>query len=177
MRKWIAAAGLDGQMGISFGEYNFGGEEDVSGGVAECELFGVFAREGVDHAYYWLCPAKNSSTYFAWKMFRNPDGKHTAWGDTVLPTTVDAKDDVSVHAARDSASGRVSLVLVNKRALKPARVTIHLGKAVAAQSAPVWEYGIADTACIGQLPALPVSGDTITVDLPAMTVRRLDLTP
>jgi photosystem II stability/assembly factor-like uncharacterized protein len=177
MKKWITMAGLGGQMGISLGEYNFGGEEDASGGVAECELMGIFAREGVDHAYYWLCPAKNSSTFFAWKMYRNPDGKHTAWGDVDLPTTVDHQDDVSVHAARDSASGRVSLILVNKRALKSARVTVKLSKTVAAQSATVWEYGISDTTCIGALPALPITGDTITIDLPAMTVRRLDFKP
>ena len=110
-------------------------------------------------------------------MFRNPDGKHTAWGDLVLPTTVDAKDDVSVHAARDSASGRISLMLVNKRATKPAKVTIHLSKAVSAQSATVWEYGVADSGCIGALPPLPLTGDTLTVELPAMTVRRIDFMP
>lgn len=177
MRTWIAAAGLEGQMGISFGEYNFGGEEDISGGVAQSELFGVFAREGVDLAFYWLQPAMNSSTYFAWKMYRNPDGKHTQWGDRYLPSTVSMPNDVSLHASRDAASGRLSLIVINKRAAKGAHVTIKLSGKIPEQEVTPWEYGAADQYCIGLLPARKVGGDQLTIELPPLSVQRIDLTP
>ncbi|MDQ2732232.1 MAG: glycoside hydrolase family 44 protein, partial [Armatimonadota bacterium] len=127
-------------MKTAIGEYNFGGEGDVSGGVAEAELLGVFAREGLDHAYYWFFPAPNSSLYFAFKLYRNPDGQHTVFGDHYLPTTVSAPDDVSVHAAKDSKTGRLTFVLVNKRAAKMARVTLNLTAPVPAQEVTPFEY-------------------------------------
>ena len=88
MKKWIDECnpGLE----LSLGEYNFGGERDASGGVAQAELLGIFAREGVAHAYFWFFPEVNSSPYFAFKMFRNPDGRHTAFGDHYLPSRVSA---------------------------------------------------------------------------------------
>ena len=138
----------------------------------------MFAREGVDMAYYWLQPAMNSSTYFAWKMYRNPDGKHTVWGDHYLTSSVSAPDDVSVHASRDSATGRLSLILVNKRATKGARVTLSLGTTnIPEQAVAPWEYSGTDQFCIGQLPSRTVSGNHLTIDLAPLSVQRLDLLP
>ncbi|KPK63332.1 MAG: hypothetical protein AMK73_05225 [Planctomycetes bacterium SM23_32] len=175
MKEWIADCnpGLE----LALGEYNFGGDRDVSGGVAQAELLGVFAREGLDYAFYWFFPAMNSPQYFAFKMFRNPDGRHTAFGDVYLPSEVSAPSDVSVHAARDSATGRLTFVLVNKRAAKPARVTLKLSRPVPAQDVTVYEYSAADKACIGKLPPRQVQGENLTVDLPAMSVLRFDLAP
>jgi photosystem II stability/assembly factor-like uncharacterized protein len=175
MKEWIAEC--DPGLQLSLGEYNFGGDRDVSGGVAQAELLGVFAREGLDYAFYWFFPAVNGPQYFAYKMFRNPDGLHTAFGDAYLPGTVSAPDDVSVHAARDSATGRLTFVLVNKRAAKPARVALKLSKTVPAQELTAFQYSAADAGAIGRLPSRKVSGDALTVDLPAMSVLRFDLAP
>jgi len=65
---------------LALGEYNWGGEKDVSGGIAEAELLGIFAREGLDRAYLWFSPAPNGPLWFAFKMYRNPDGKFSAFG-------------------------------------------------------------------------------------------------
>jgi len=173
MKEWIAECNPG--MQTSIGEYSFGGEKDVSGGVAQAELLGVFAREGLDFAFLWLFPYPNSPHYFAFKMYRNPDGKHTAFADRLLPGKVDKPDDVSVHAAKDSKSGRITFVLVNKRATKDARVTLKLNKPVPPQDVVVYEYSPADRFAIGQRPPMKVGGDSVTVDLPAMSVLRFDL--
>jgi hypothetical protein len=175
MKEWVAECNPG--MQTSLGEYNFGGEQDASGGVAQAELFGVFARERVDFAFLWLFPAPNTGHWFAFHLFRNPDGHHTAFGDRYLPAKVSSPDDVSVHAARDGKSGRLTLVLVNKRAAKGARVTIELAAPVPAQDVTPYEYGAVDRTAIGQLPARKVSGRVIDVDLPAMSVLRFDVKP
>jgi len=175
MKKLIADndPGLD----LCLGEYCFSGEGDVSGGVTQAELLGIFAREGVAQAYYWFFPPVNSSTYFAFKMFRNPDGKHTAFGDTYLPSTVSAPDDISVHAAKDSATGRLTFVLVNKRAAKAAKVTIKLSASVKSQDVVFYQYSGQDRLAIGQLPTQKVAGNSVAVDLPPLSVLRFDLAP
>ncbi len=175
MREWIAQCNPG--MHLSLGEYNFGGEDDVAGGIAQAELLGIYARERVDFAFYWFAPAMNAPTYFAYKMFRNPDGRHTAVGDRCLPSSVDRADDVSVHASKDAASGRIAVVMVNKRGATGAKVALKLSSAVPAQEPAFYEYGPADPGCIGLLPKRTVSGDTIAIELPAMTALRFDLMP
>lgn len=175
MKEWIAECcpGLQ----TALGEYSFGGEKDVSGGVAQVELLGVFAREGLDHAYYWFFPPANSPPYFAFKLLRNPDGKFTAVGDRYLPTRLSAPEDVSVHAYRDRHSGRVSFVLVNKRARQDSRVTLQFSRPVREQEVISYEYSGRDRFAIGRLPPRRGGGRSLAVDLPAMSAVRLDLIP
>jgi hypothetical protein len=175
MKSWVAECNPG--MDVALGEYNFGGDSDVSGGVAQAELLGIFGREGLDYAFYWFFPPMNSSPYFAYKMFRNPDGEHTAFGDRYLPSTVGSPEDVSVHAARDSKTGRLTFVLVNKRAAKGARIALRLSKPVPRQPLVIYEYSAADKNSIGGWPEGTAEGDMIRVSLPAMSVLRFDLKP
>jgi len=175
LKEWIAECNPG--MLTSIGEYSMDGGDNISGGVAEAELLGIFAREGLDMAFLWGEPTPNSSIHFGFAMLRNPDGKFTSFGDRYLPAKVDAPTDVSVHTARDSASGRISFVLVNKRGAKDARVTLKLNKPIPEQKAVFYEYSAADRRAIGQLPAHKVGGDRIAIDLPAMSVLRFDVVP
>jgi len=175
MKDWIAECNPG--MLASIGEYNFGGDDDVSGATAQAEVLGIFAREGLDFGFLWMFPQANSPQYFAFKMFRNPDGQHTAFGDRYLPSKCSAPDDVSVHAAKDAKTGRLSFVLVNKRASRSAQVTLNLGASVPAQDVVIYEFSSADRFCIGQLPARKVQGDKVTVSLPPLAVLRFDVKP
>lgn len=110
-------------------------------------------------------------------MIKKTDGKRTACGDRCLPSTVDHPDDVSVHASKDAATGRIAIVMINKRGAIGAKVSLKLATAVPEQEPAFYEYGPADPGCIGQLPTRKISGDTIAIDLPAMTALRFDLLP
>ena len=59
-------------MDLSLGEYNFGGADNVSGGLAQADLFGIFARERLDLAFFWHTPEGTQTS--AWQLFRNYDG-------------------------------------------------------------------------------------------------------
>jgi len=161
----------------AIGEYNFGGDDDISGGIAQAEILGIFAREKLDFGFYWMSPAPNSPSYFAFRMFRNPDAKGTAFGDRYLPAQVSAPADVSVHAARDSKSGLLTLVLINKRAAKDAHLTLKLNRKLPEQEVTVFEYSNADRFAIGQQPPRKIAGDTLSIDLPAFSVLRFDVKP
>ena len=112
---------------------------------------------------YGNTAAPNSPSYFAFKMFRNPDGQNTAFGDRYLPIKASAPADVSVHAARDSKTGRLTFVLINKRVAKDARVTLKLSKRVPEQEVVFYEYSGADRFAIGQLPPRKLVGDALDV--------------
>ena len=173
MRDWVAESNPG--MKLAIGEYDFKGQDDASGGVAQAELLGVFARERLDFGFYWFAPNKDTPIYFGFRMFRNPDGKHTAFGDSYLPAVVSAPDDVSVHAAKDSKTGMLTLILINKRGKQPAKVALKFKNALPEQSVPVYEYSDSDAKGIKVLPEVAVKGEQLEIELSPMSVKRIDL--
>ena len=119
LRRWVQQAAPGLKIGIT--EYNWGGENDMSGALALADVLGIFGREGLDLACYWTYPPEGSPAALAYAMYRNVDGAGACFGDRVLDVTclgsVEAAAVVSVYAARDSASRTVTLVVVNRSAL------------------------------------------------------------
>jgi hypothetical protein len=173
MREWIGECYPGTKTAI--GEYDFKGQQDASGGVTQAELLGIFAREQLDFAFYWFAPEKDTPIYFGFRMFRNPDGKHSTFGETYLPTTCSAPDDISIHAARDSAGKKLTLILINKRGSKSAKLTLNFKTALPEQETVSYEYSDADAKQIKTLPPVKVSGNTIEMELAPISVRRMDV--
>ncbi|HTO99005.1 MAG TPA: glycoside hydrolase family 44 protein, partial [Myxococcales bacterium] len=73
LKRWIAEYAPG--MSLSIGEYNFGAETHMSGGLALAEALGRFGEQGLDSAYYWTVPPKGSPAFWAFRAFRNYDGK------------------------------------------------------------------------------------------------------
>jgi len=111
LRQWIAA-GYPG-TGLAITEYNFGGEKDASGAVAQAEVLGIFGREGVDLATYWTHPAVDSPVGAAFRIYRNFDGKGGSFGDRSLPAMSDAPN-VRAFSSRHSDGGEIDTVVVNE---------------------------------------------------------------
>lgn len=122
LRRWIDenAPGL----GISIGEWNFGAENHVSGGLAVAEALGRFAQENVEWAFYWTAPPKDSPAAWAFRAYRNYDGKGSTFGDSWLASR--APDDVSLFASRDSKDGKLVLVVINRNPKQAKTVPLQL---------------------------------------------------
>ncbi len=116
--KEIIARTYPGRQ-ISIGEWNFGAEGHISGGLATAEALGRFAEYGIRSAYFWTTPKKGTPTYWAFRAYRNFDGKGAGFQERFVPAT--APKDVSVFASRDAQGKRVVavvLVLSNTHAAK-----------------------------------------------------------
>jgi hypothetical protein len=176
MRRWMKEVGWDAPIAI--GEYDYAGPEggeEISGAVAQAESFAAFARTEIAYAMYWADPRKHGPVYFAFKMYRNPDGKRTAVGDRFILAEVSDYDSVSVYAFKDAKKGVASFIILNKRAKKGARVALDLGAPVPAQKAPRYEYSKANQKAIGELPPLDVSGQNVKVEIAPMSILRVDV--
>jgi hypothetical protein len=108
IRTWIAenAPGL----GISIGEYNFGAEGHMSGGLAVAEALGRFGALGVASAYYWDVPERYSAAFWAFRAYRNFDGA----GGRFLDESIAADSSnpaTSIFASRNGE--HMVLVLLN----------------------------------------------------------------
>ena len=116
LKNWVTEYYPGLKIGIT--EYNWGGEEDMSGAIALADILGIFGREGLDLACYWTYPPKGKPAYWAYAMYRNVDGSGKKFGDRIL--RVDGKDNmspdgnISLYAALDEPAKVVSVIVVNK---------------------------------------------------------------
>ncbi|MCU0696071.1 MAG: glycoside hydrolase family 44 protein [Myxococcaceae bacterium] len=109
MQEWVAAnyPGLK----LSIGEYNFGAEGHISGGLALAEALGRFGQHGLYSAFYWTYPPDKSPAFWAFRAFRNFDGQGARFEEVSLPT--EAPRELSLFAARSTDKRRMTLVLLN----------------------------------------------------------------
>jgi hypothetical protein len=99
-------------------EYNYGGGQHISGGIAQADVLGIFGREGVFAANEWPLAGDESYIEAAFEMYRNFDGANGRFGDTSVRANTDDIAGTSVYASLDSADAtRMVLVVLNKTAL------------------------------------------------------------
>jgi hypothetical protein len=97
-------------MELCLGEYNFGGSDNVTGGLAQADVFGILAREKVDLAFIWSTP--QGTQELAWQLFRNYDGAGGRFGEQ-FNSSANSGNDISVYAAKRK-DGATTIVVINK---------------------------------------------------------------
>lgn len=166
------AAGRPG-LGISIGEYNFGAEEHLSGGLAVAEALGRFGSLGVDAAFYWTYPPHGSAAYWAFRAFRNYDGRGSHFLDISLPAR-SAAPALSVFAARDPATRALTVVLLNLDPREARDAQIRLSRCGTAQPGRSFQYaGGAEGLSPEALPA--ADGQPALRRLPAWSITVLEV--
>ena len=110
MREWIDK-NYPGR-GISIGEWNFGGEQHMSGAIATAEALGRFAEHGVTSAYYWTFPPESSPVIQAFLAYRNFDGNGGRFLDYYVPSAVTG-GGASMFVSRDADGKRAVAVAIN----------------------------------------------------------------
>jgi hypothetical protein len=166
------AAGRPG-LGISIGEYNFGAEEHVSGGLAVAEALGRFGELGVDAAFYWTYPPRGSAAYWAFRAFRNYDGRGSRFLDISLPVR-SAAPALSAFAARDEAKRTLTVVLLNLDPLEERDAQLRLLRCGAAQPGQAFAYA-GGAEGLSAEPLAAVGGQPAARRLPAWSITVLEV--
>jgi hypothetical protein len=166
LRAWVNANDPGTATGIT--EYNWGAESHINGATTQADVLGIFAREGLDLAARWTTPASSTPTYKAIKMYRNYDGHKSSFGDTSVAATVPNPDALSAFAARRSADGALTVMVINKSLSGSTSAAVTLANFQSGGAANVWQLTSANT--ITQLPDVALAGATITATLPPQSV-------
>ncbi|MBX7113926.1 MAG: glycosyl hydrolase [Myxococcaceae bacterium] len=111
MKKWIIE-NYPG-LGTSIGEWNFGAENHMSGGLATAEALGRFGEQNLTSAFYWAYPPNQSPAFYAFHAFRNYDGKGGHFQDWSLKTNVPKEAPVSLFASSSEDGKKVVAVVLN----------------------------------------------------------------
>ena len=171
---------------LAITEYNHGAENHISGAVAQADTLGVFGREGVYAGAFWPLSGTHPWSFAAWRAYRNYDGAGHHFGDTSVAAVTSDLDHVSSYASVDASSAaRLVLVLVHRPTLtsagaldlKARTVTVQWKHSTALATARAWQLASGASPVWQAVTAPRVSGSSLTITLPALSVTTIELTP
>jgi hypothetical protein len=165
-------------MKIAITEYNNGGGQHIAGTIAEADNLGIFGSLGIFAGSFWPLNSNDSYILAGFRAFRGFDGSTASFGDTSLQSTSTSVKDVVVYASSDSTTpGRYVFVAINRST--SAKVTAISG---APLSGTAHLYQMTASSAQGQSTVQPVSagqmavsGSTLTLTLPALSVTTIDI--
>lgn len=157
-KAWIQAACPAIKLAIT--EYKWGPDNGPSAALAQAEVLGIFAREGVDMAQRWTAPSDGSRSEVAFKLYRNFDGAGAKIsGDSVRAISSDVQ---TLNAfAFESAAQPLYLVLVNNDTL-PRPISLSLN---AARSGAVRVKQYDGIGALTSLSDLTIAGNTLNAGI------------
>ena len=162
---------------LSISEYNYGAGGDISGGLAQADVLGVFGQQGLFAAALWELDSDSSYLFAAFRMYRDYDGRGGAFGDTAISAQSSDVATATVYASIQAASpSQVILVAINK--------TTSAQTAAIALTHPV-PLTTADVYTLTAAGAAPATGPALAADganhftyaMPARSVSTLVLHP
>jgi hypothetical protein len=172
MRAWIDE-NYPGRA-LSIGEWNFGGEKDMSGALAIDEALGRFAQFGVTSAYYWMAPPADSPGMWAFRVFRNYDGKGAHFLEWFTPATVDHPDRQSAFASRDETGKHLVAIVLNFARHDAVAANVDVSNCGKVTGLQTYTYDGGAGGIVGG-PASGPTGTSIAQTLPAYSITVLDV--
>jgi fibronectin type 3 domain-containing protein len=165
-------------MKIAITEYENGGGGHIAGTIAQADNLGIFGTLGLFAANFWPPNGTYTYTLAGYRAYRGFDGGSAVFGDTSLAATSSNVANVIVYASEDSTTpGRMVFVAINRSTAAQATA---INGATLSGTAHLYQM-MASTAA-GQSTVAPVaagtmavSGTSMTVTLPALSVTTIDV--
>lgn len=170
MKEWIAAELPGAKLAIT--EYSWGNDAGLSSALAQAEVLGIFAREGVDVATRWVAPAAGSLVEDAFRLWLDYDGAGARVAGTSVRAASTAPDAVSGYAV-EAPGGVLRVVLVN-RDTSPRPVTVTLA---GGGTRNVRVFGFDGATRLASLGGAIFGGGQLAIELPARSARLLEAAP
>jgi hypothetical protein len=176
LKRWIAE-NYPGR-GISIGEYNFGATGHMSGGLAQAEALGRFAEGNITSAFLFTYPPNRSPTFWAFRAYRNFDGKGGRFQDNFVPTKFEKAEDkegLSLFASRSDDGQRVVAVALNLEPDAARNAQVEFKGCGRVTGARVLGYS-GEPSGFSERKSFSQSGGTLQVTLAPWSISVLDLT-
>lgn len=123
-------------------------------------------------AFYWTYPPDRSPAFWAFRAYRDFDGKGGRFLDRSIPTTM--ADGVSLFASRDEAGSHVVAVLLSYREGRAIRPRVTLTGCRAASSPAAFSYAGGPDG-LASIPITASGGAVALAALPPWSITVLDL--
>ncbi|TKH45533.1 hypothetical protein C1I60_03455 [Paenibacillus terrae] len=163
---------------LALTEYSYGGENDISGGIAMTDVLGILGKNDVYMANYWrLKDGANNYVSAAYKLYRNYDGKSSTFGDISVNAQTSDVVNSSVHASVTDASYKeLHLVVINKSMDSAFDAQFDLSGETTYGSGKVWGFDNNSSEIKEAAPITQISGNRFTYTVPPLTAYHIVLT-
>ena len=158
---------------IGITEYSYGGDDHITGGIAEADVLGVFGKYGVYFASVW---GGGSYTASGFNIYTNYDGKGSKYGDTKVKAETTDIENSSVYASVDSKDdSKLHIMMINKNYDSPMTVNFNVANNKNYTSGRVFAFD-RGSVNIYEKPAIDsISGNKFSYTVPALTVCHIVL--
>ena len=156
--------------GLALMEYNYGGTDHISGGVAQADVLGILGRYAAA-ACFWPLGGADNYVRAAFNLYRNYDGAGSTFGNVSLGASASDNARAGVHAAR-ATDDKLTVVVTNRSRTQAQNAsfqfTLPNGQSLTAVKAyRLTAEGGAQVQPVGSAP--PISGSSFTDTLAAMS--------
>jgi hypothetical protein len=173
MKEKIAAHYPGTRLAIT--EYNYGGGEHVSGGVAQADALGIFGREDVFAAALWDLQGGMRYVDGAFALFCNYDGAGGRFGDTSVGAATTDHEATSVYASVDQGRDeRMVLVAINK-STGPTTAEILVTHPVEFARGQTWRIGESSSSPAPGPDLAPTARNAFRLEMPPSSVTTVVL--
>lgn len=152
---------------ISISEYSIdSGKKQITDALAEADVLGIFGREQVDLANMWYAPASTDPIAYAFRLYRNYDGKGSEFGGTWVQSASTNQGELSIYGSQRSSDNALTLVVINKT---PNAIQTNLSLAhfvPSSSSAEVYRYSGSNLHAIVSQGNISISSSGFSYDYP-----------
>lgn len=98
---------------LAITEYDYGGRNHISGGIAQVDVLGIFGKYGVYLATRWGESGKYITS--AYNIYLNYDGKGSKYGDICVQADTDDVENMPVYASvHKDNKNKLHIILINR---------------------------------------------------------------
>ncbi|MDQ1912819.1 glycoside hydrolase family 44 protein [Paenibacillus sp. GD4] len=164
---------------IAITEYNYGGENNVYGGIAHADVLGIFGKYGVYLANFWkMVNNLEDAPYVtaAFKIFNNYDGGGARFGDTKVKAETSNIENSSIYGSvfKDS-DNKLHLIVMNKNNDHAMNAVLNIAGSTQYKSARVWAFDGTSPQITEREGISRITGNSFTYEVPKLTVAHIVL--
>jgi hypothetical protein len=157
-------------------EYSWGALDTISGALAQADVLGIFGSEGLDLASLWGGDNPTQPWAYAFRMFRNYDGKGSEFGDTSVTAKSNDRDKMAIYASLRNQDKHLVVLVINKDPSQAIDTKIAINGFDHSGNVKVYTYSSADLHKIVESSAT-ISGNNLEHKFPAYSITLFAISP
>jgi hypothetical protein len=167
-QSWIQTYYPGTKLAIS--EYSFSsGTNPLVDALTEADVLGIYGRQGLDFANYWIVPKPTEPVAYSFRVYRNYDGAGSQFGDVAVNSTSTDQSQLSVYGATRSKDGALTVVVINKTTAA-IQTSLALSNFNSSASAAVFTYSNANLGAIVAGSPVTVGSNSVNYNFPAYSI-------
>ena len=160
---------------LSITEFNYGGRNHISGGLAVADVLGLFGKYGVYLASHW--DAIGGYILSAYKLYRNYDGGMNTFGEVSVHAGMSDKVNSSIYASTERGDpNRLHIIVLNKNFSRPLDASITIAGLRQFHRADVYGFDATGPALQAFTPVESIANNTINYLIPPLSAYHFVLT-